>query len=153
MAQARSARAISRWKRTRIRNLQYGPKKTRLIRCLSYGFFLFGAGNKCKTHDLTVIWQASKKKVFIGARKQWHITKAFLDLLTSRAFERVAQQWARSAMVRVPSAKRERASESSCRVLPHQTRKPCERLWESLRLSEKVKTNSPCQWKSLLGQN
>ena len=38
-----------------------------------------------------------------------------LDLLTSRAFEREA-----------------RASESSWRVLPHQTRKPCERLWEGL---------------------
>ena len=34
-----------------------------------------------------------------------------LDLLTSRAFKRVARQ---------------------CRVLPHQTRKPSERLWESL---------------------
>ena len=31
MAQARSARTINRWKKTRIRNLQYGPKKTRLI--------------------------------------------------------------------------------------------------------------------------
>ena len=41
--------------------------------------------------------------------------------------------WARSAIVRAPSAKRERASESSYRVLSHQTRKPCERLWESLR--------------------
>ena len=40
-----------------------------------------------------------------------------LDLLTSRAFEREA-----------------RASESSCRVLPLQTRKPSERLWESLML-------------------
>ena len=59
---------------------------------------------------------------------------ARLDLLTSRAFERVARQWARSAIVRAPSAKRERASESSCRFLPHQTRKPCERLWESLML-------------------
>ena len=29
-----------------------------------------GTGNKCRTHDLTVIWQVSKKKVFIGARKQ-----------------------------------------------------------------------------------
>ena len=37
--------------------------------------------------------------------------------------------WARSATV---SAKRERASERKLRVLPHQTRKPCERLWESL---------------------
>ena len=36
-----------------------------------------GTGNKCRTHDLTVIWQVSKKKVFIGARKQLHITKAF----------------------------------------------------------------------------
>ena len=31
MAQARGARTINRWKKTRIRNLQYGPKKTRLI--------------------------------------------------------------------------------------------------------------------------
>ena len=28
--------------KTRIRYLQSGPKKTRLIRCSSYGFFLFG---------------------------------------------------------------------------------------------------------------
>ena len=40
------------------------------------------------------------------------ISKGDVDLLTSRAFERVA-----------------RAS----RVLPHQTRKPSERLWESLK--------------------
>ena len=26
MAQARSARAINRWEKTRIRNLQYGPR-------------------------------------------------------------------------------------------------------------------------------
>ena len=32
-----------------------------------------------------------------------------LDLLTSRTFERVARQWARSTIVRAPSAKRERA--------------------------------------------
>ena len=31
MAQGRSARTINRWEKTRIRNLQYGPKKTRLI--------------------------------------------------------------------------------------------------------------------------
>ena len=31
---------------------------------------VWGTGNKFRTHDLTVIWQASKKKVFIGARKQ-----------------------------------------------------------------------------------
>ena len=42
-----------------------------------------------------------------------------IDLLTSRAFERVARLWARSA---------------SERKLPHQTRKPSERLWESLAL-------------------
>ena len=36
-----------------------------------------------------------------------------VDLLTSRAFERVARQWARSAIVQAPSAKCERASESS----------------------------------------
>ena len=27
---------------------------------------VWGTGNKCRTHDLTVIWQASKKKVFIS---------------------------------------------------------------------------------------
>ena len=32
--------------KTRIRNLQYGPKKTSLIRCLLYGFFLFGRPEK-----------------------------------------------------------------------------------------------------------
>ena len=31
---------------------------------------VWGTGNKCRTHDLTVISQASKKKGFIGARKQ-----------------------------------------------------------------------------------
>ena len=31
---------------------------------------VWGTGNKCRTHDLTVIRQESKKKVFIGARKQ-----------------------------------------------------------------------------------
>ena len=41
IAQARSARAINRWEKTRIRNLQYGPKKMRLIRCLLYDFFQF----------------------------------------------------------------------------------------------------------------
>ena len=41
------------------------------------------------------------------------ILSPVLDLLTSRAFERVA---------------RASESESSCRVLPHQTRKPSERL-------------------------
>ena len=57
-----------------------------------------------------------------------------VDLATSRAFERVARLWARSAIVRARSAseREARASESSCRVLPHQTRKPSERLWESL---------------------
>ena len=39
MAQARSARAMkTRKEKTRIHNLPYGPKKTRLIRCLLYGF-------------------------------------------------------------------------------------------------------------------
>ena len=39
MAQARSARAMkTRKETTRIHNLPYGPKKTRLIRCLLYGF-------------------------------------------------------------------------------------------------------------------
>ena len=54
---------------------------------------------------------------------------ALVDLLTSGAFERVARQWARSAIVRA------RASDNvptTCRVLLHQTRKPSERLWESL---------------------
>ena len=40
---------------------------------------VWGTRNKCRTHDLTVIRQASKKKVFIGARKQWHIKKAFRE--------------------------------------------------------------------------
>ena len=63
-----------------------------------------------------------------------------LDLLTSQAFERVARLWARSAIVRARSA-----SERKLRVLPHQTRKPSERLWESLYLSElgvEIKPNS-----------
>ena len=39
MAQERSARAMKRRKeKTRIHNLLYGPRKTRLIRCLLYGF-------------------------------------------------------------------------------------------------------------------
>ena len=56
-----------------------------------------------------------------------------IDLLTSRAFERVARLWARSAIVRARSAS-ERARSASERKLPHQTRKPSERLWESLAL-------------------
>ena len=51
----------------------------------------------------------------------------FLDLLTSRAFERVARQPEREAW---PYERGARASESSCRVLPHQTRKPSERLFK-----------------------
>ena len=54
-----------------------------------------------------------------------------LDLLTSRAFERVA----RSYECRAWSAS-ERAKARSCRALPHQPRKPCERLWESLGLRQ-----------------
>ena len=52
-----------------------------------------------------------------------------LDLLTSRAFERVARQWAKRD--RTSTERETRASEW---VLPHQTRKPCEHLWESLTL-------------------
>ena len=48
-----------------------------------------------------------------------------IDLLTSRAFERVARSYERGAQA---SEREARASESSCRVLPHQTRKPSERL-------------------------
>ena len=60
------------------------------------------------------------------------IARARLDLLNSRAFERVARQWARQ-WARSAIVEREvRTSERKCRVLPHQTRKPCERLWESL---------------------
>ena len=51
----------------------------------------------------------------------------FLDLLTSRAFERVVRQPEREAR---PYERGARASESSCRVLPHQTRKPSERLFK-----------------------
>ena len=31
---------------------------------------VWGTGNKCRTRDLTIISQASRKKVFIGSRKQ-----------------------------------------------------------------------------------
>ena len=37
MAKARSARAINRWKKTRIRNLQYGPKEVYYMASSSYG--------------------------------------------------------------------------------------------------------------------
>ena len=33
-------------------NLQYGPKKTRLIRCLLYGFFLFGGPEISAGHTI-----------------------------------------------------------------------------------------------------
>ena len=39
----------------------------------------------------------------------WSCPHGWIDLLTSRALERVARQWARSTIVRAPSAKRERA--------------------------------------------
>ena len=60
--------------------------------------------------------------------------------VVSRAFHwpyRLAHKssfWARSAIVRARSAseRARSASERKCRVLPHQTRKPSERLWESL---------------------
>ena len=59
--------------------------------------------------------------------------------------------WARSATVSAKrdrtSAERERAS--SCRVLPHQTRKPSERLWESL--PHQTRKPSERLWESLLG--
>ena len=43
------------------------------------------------------------------------------------------------SQVELLSAKRERAkARRSCRLLPHQTRKPSERLWESLRLTLRV---------------
>ena len=54
------------------------------------------------------------------------IARARLDLLNSRAFERDSEREARSYEREV------RTSERKCRVLPYQTRKPCERLWESL---------------------
>ena len=53
-----------------VRNLQYGPKNEANKMFIIWLLPVWGTGNKCRTHDLTVIWQASKKKVFIGARKQ-----------------------------------------------------------------------------------
>ena len=81
--------------------------------------------NVCKTFVFHFSWvlQPSQKKLktmlmqifFLGggANKVRFVRR--VDLLTNRAFERVARQWARSAGER-----------------PHQTRKPSERLWESL---------------------
>ena len=54
------------------------------------------------------------------------ISKGDVDLLTSRACEREARSYERGARAN------EREARSS-RVLPHQTRKPSERLWESLK--------------------
>ena len=55
------------------------------------------------------------------------------DFLTSRAFERVARLWARSAIVRARSAsERARSASERKQTRPDQTRKPSERLWESL---------------------
>ena len=42
-------------------------------------FPVWGIGNKCRTRYLTVIWRASKKKIFIGSRNQQHITKGFRE--------------------------------------------------------------------------
>ena len=61
------ARAINRWKKTRIRNLQFGPKNEANKLFIKWRLPVSGP----ETNDLTVIWQASKKKVFIGARKKW----------------------------------------------------------------------------------
>ena len=70
MAQARSAWAINRWKKRGSvfyrTNRKNEANKTLIIWLLP----VWGTGNKCRTRDLTVIWQVSKKKVFIGARKQ-----------------------------------------------------------------------------------
>ena len=54
------------------------------------------------------------------------ISKGDVDLLTSRAFEREARSYERGARA---SERKARTS----RVLPHQTRNPSERLWESLK--------------------
>jgi len=54
-------------------------------------------------------WSPLRLKGLIQCVKA--LVESQLDLFTSRAFERVARQWARSAIVRAPSAKRERASE------------------------------------------
>ena len=52
-----------------------------------------------------------------------NLANTLLDLLTSRAFERVARLWARSAIVRARSAsERARASEREARASESHTR-------------------------------
>ena len=50
-------------------------EKTRLIRCLLYGFLFGRIGNKCRSRDLTN--RGHKKKDSIGSWKQWYITSRF----------------------------------------------------------------------------
>ena len=58
MAQARSVQAINRWKKTRIHNLQCGPKK-RGYRCVLHGFFEFGGP---VTSAGRAIWQSFDRR-------------------------------------------------------------------------------------------
>ena len=74
MAQARSARAINRREKTRIRILQYGPR-TRLLRYLLYLSFwrkeTISSQSRLQLNDARV--KCKKKAQFIGLRKQFAV--------------------------------------------------------------------------------
>ena len=62
--------AINRWKKrgSVIYNMDRKNEANKMF--IMWLLPVWGTGNKCRTHDLTVIWQVSKKKVFISTRKQ-----------------------------------------------------------------------------------
>ena len=71
MAKAQSARAINRWEKKRGSVIYSTDRKNEADKMFIIWLLpVSGTGNKCRTRDLTNIWQTSRKKVFIGSRKE-----------------------------------------------------------------------------------
>ena len=79
-------------------------------------------------------WQQRKRHL----KSPIHVWSCFANLNSfsrlahKSSFWALARLWARSAIVRARRASERARSASERKVLPHQTRKPSERLWESL---------------------
>ena len=70
-------RAINRWKKTRIRNLQYGSKNEANKMFIIWLLPVWETRNKCRTHDLTVILTGVKKESFYWRTKTIVHNKGF----------------------------------------------------------------------------
>ena len=132
-----------RWPKSKLK------KKIKFLKFLFQAFRLWGVsrlrlGSRISPHPPSQKKKKEKNSCTGNGSEKNSCKHRWLDLLTSRAFEREARSYERRS---------ERAK--ARRILPHQTRKPCERLWESLAggLRSKYGSVSKCsKYKDLYGR-